>query len=758
MPESYAGKSFLGKEGGNDSLQKKVIDTAKKIEQFGLLQPKTSADWIKEQTEKIITGLWGPSGVGPGTVEKLIETTKDTMRVVNKQKAEECLDILGKSIYLVMGLGDDPNLRDSLGLGSASKIDDLMPKELKGIGETVRNHIVFEPTIVKFLDVLDKFRKKCDLTISRDRTTLRKKIEEAYDGVADLDNLSPDGEHQQTMVKAYLNTELGEGVNNDKPQVKTANVEPDGGEAIIDEAEIERVKREGGLSSSEAVEYLKAMVAYQMKSSKYQEEQGKLAEAVKEVSLQEIVDAYVGIKAPRERAPQMWEYHVPEFMGDMSQKDWRDLLSTQDAWLGAIYNKQANSDYNNSIDKMAAGILGMKTLSEDEIKQWYDHKVLNLKGVMHQVARELLTPTTITQVDKITGVSESRTIYAFKTEPGVKVPFRYVAGGYPENFVENSVSYKKALAQRLVDNKVVANLQVAKLSVALAMDFMEMGGVFSEADTLRLLSWESDAVRLAQRPNTKFSSKVSGGELFAGPWTEYANSLTGSDPTKAAELVSSLGVVPELLSGSFLDQSLRLPGEKNFTKQTMMEMIYDDVEIPFREVSSDLYFGWRKDHVMSAARMWMYIANKNPLSFSRNEEADTTISKWRTDLYNDSKQLLKNKDALLPLTVIAGAIGGSVGLWPFNGPYLRVNDASSGDRIVKYFESGVEIIRQLGLIEVQQQYMLDFFGVNKDYADDLNRKLTFYRTFRNFTQSAGDRERARMNMLRPRQKANSIWL
>jgi len=493
--------------------------------------------------------------------------------------------------------------------------------------------------------------------------------------------------------------------------------------------------------ASPETEYLKDL-------AEYQKNQGELQEAVRSVSLEEIQDAYVAIRAPRERSPQLWEYKVPEFMGGMSQKEWRQLLSYQDGWLQAIYTKRNDNMYNNMIDKMKDGILGMKGLSEEDLKKWYENKTINLRGVMNHIVKELLVPKKVTS--EIDGVAITRTVYVFDTEDGVNGKPQYVAGSRVEEFANNDVNYKMGLAERLAKKKVVANIQVAKLAVALAMDMMEMGGVFTEADTLRKLSWEADVVRLAQRPETKFTSKVGGGELFAGSWTEYGNSITHSDPKRSLATIESLGVVPKLLAGSFLDQKLFLAGGTT-TSETMMKMIYDDIKIPFRDLGNDLYFGWRKDHILPAARMWMYIANKTPLSFSKNAEDDMLVSKWRVDLYNDINQLRKNGDALLPTTVVAGAIGGSIGIWPFEGPYLRVSgSAVHGDVVIDNFEAVTEIIRQLGIKPAESEEILRFFGVdNKNYRD-LNHKTIAYTAIRNVTLPRFYRNNAEKKMLTKR--------
>jgi hypothetical protein len=166
----------------------------------------------------------------------------------------------------------------------------------------------------------------------------------------------------------------------------------------------------------------------------------------------------------------------------------------------------------------------------------------------------------------------------------------------------------------------------------------------------------------------------------------------------------------------------------------MMEMIYNNEEIPFSKKENDLFFGWRKDHIMPAARMWMYISNKTPLEFSRNRENDAVISQWRTDLLNDVNMLRENGDGIVSTEIIQGAIGGSVGLWPFEGPYLRISsDAMHGNGPIDYSESAIEIIRQLGLNSPESNQILRFFGVDKKFYKDLSDKFVAYTASKNLT-------------------------
>ncbi len=627
---------------------------------------------------------------------------QDDDRKTEKQKelakeAEELL-VLGTAKALIGGSNED---KEAIGVGSIMKIKERLPEELNGLEKKVRDSIIDEPEIQKILDPLDIVRKRVAKAGETGQKVLEDQINKAQEKLILLE-VDSTKEDQLGMVVEWLGREGGNG---------GAEGSSNGQNEIVENSEGMEEFREA-----------------QRRYFEIAERDGRLKELVENISLEEILDAYMLIKAPRERSPQLWEYSVPGFMNGMSLEKWRKLLSFEDAWLGAIYNKRASSEYNNSLEKMKDGILNMKSLAESDIKMWYEDNTLNLRGVMHQISRDLLTEKTIKQD------GQTCRIYAFDTKKNPRTgKEEYIPGSRVEEFVNNEDIYKQGLAKRLVEMNVIDNEKVAKLSVALAMDIMEMGGVFSVADSLRGLSWESDAVRLAQRPERKYSLKVGGGELFAGPWTELANTLSQGDLRVALELVKSWGVVPELLSGSFLDQRILLTGGKK-SEKTMMEMIYRDERIPFRELENDLFFSWRKDHVMPAARMWMYITNKTPLEFSRNREGDTVISQWRADLYNDINQLRKNSDSVLTTPIIAGAVGGSIGLYPFEGPYLRIGTQGvHGSGVINYSESVIEIITGLGMNKDESNQLLRFFGVDRRNYKDLSDKFVAYTAIRNLT-------------------------
>lgn len=735
---SFREKAFLGEAIRSEKLINQIDQTAKKVNMILNPVDDIAKKKVVGESIKLIEDLTEQGQWKAGSVDKLLAAENDKNRPANRELASKRLDILGKGVFVAMRYGENEELKDVLGKASAVEIDNVLPEPLKGLGERVRSNIIEDENILKVLDDLDKTRRVTSGSGKTGEKKLEGKIDESLDKLLKLSEEGAD-EEEIKMVWSYLAAEKDMRGGGEREKNVIENVDKIGKPSLLDKI-AEDIKRSA--DSSE--------VSAKQAASRYE-----LEKDVREVSLGEQLDAYLYIKAPRERAPQQWEYDVP--IDGMDRETWRRLLNFQDQWLAAIYNKRVDSAYNVSLEKMKDGILGMKTIEEGDLKFWYEDKTIKLKEVMHEISRELLTKEIV-----VSG-NEERTIYAFATEPErdkdgefkkdkngqLTEKRQYLLGSHVKELVDNEANYKLALAKRLVKKNIIKNLNVAKLSVAMAMDVMEMGGVFSVADSLRKLSWESDALRLAQRPERKFSSKVGGGELFAGPWTELANTLGEGNPKKAMELIKTWKVVPDLLSGSFLDQKLYLAnGEK--TKKTMMEMIYNNEKIPFRDLGNDLYFLWRKDHVMPAARTWLYIANKVPLEFSKNRENDAVISQWRSDLFNDINQLRKNEDCILPTSVVAGAIGGSLGLWPFEGPYLRVSGASHDNAIIDYFESTTEIVRQLGLERDEYNKILQFFGVDNKNYNDLNRKIVSYTEIRNVTLPEWYKKKSRKTLFTKR--------
>jgi len=674
-----------------------------------------------------------------------IETIDDLFNRTNapnydQNQAKEKINVLATAIYETMQESGDKEVVEAAISGSFSIAEQLPPAFVGEDKSDLENGS--RSAALVFQNFVDKFATETDKAI-------------VYNAMENFDYVKNNPE---------IGIETGEAAKEALKQIKTVSIS--GKDSIESRARLVAYlskissKNKSETDKSETIngsEILKKIADDIEKTAKASEISAKQAAAryelehdMRTVSLGEQIDAYLYVRAPRERAPQQWEYDVPdELVGigvnETDQAAWRSLLNFQDQWLGAIYNKRYNAaDYNNRIDAMSQSILNMKELNESDLKKWYENPVLNLKGVMRHIARELLTET------EVPGIKSKA--YVFEIKDG-----KYVEGSYVEQFVNNEDRYKRELVGRLTSdtdergNKVVPivkNDKVAKMAVALAMDIMEMGGVFSYADGLRKLSWESDALRLSQRPERKYRSKITGGELFGGPWTEWANVMSGGNERETMRRIDQENVVPLQLAGSFLD----MPHKGDRDTRSMMERIYNDPNgVVFSNLEKDMFFGWRKDHIMPAARIWMYISGKSKLELSKTREADAAISEWRSDLYNDVMQLRQHTDSYVSTDIIKGAIGGAVGLWPFEGPYLRISTIGiHGSGAIDYAESVTEIIRQLGLGIVEQNDLLRAFGVDKRNFRDLSDKFVAYTAMRNLTLPEWYRRRSESVLSRRR--------
>lgn len=687
----------------------------------------------------------------------------------NQNQAKEKVNILATAIYETMQESGDKEVIEAAISGSFSIAKQLPPAFIGEDRSDLENGS--RSTALVFQNFVDKFATETDKAI-------------VYNAMENFDYIKNNPE---------IGIETGEAAKEALEQIKTVSIS--GKDSIESRARLVAYlskmsgKNKSETEKSETIngnEILKKIADDIEKTAKASEISAKQAAAryelehdMKTVSLGEQVDAYLYVRAPRERAPQQWEYDVPpefknigfdlsnpkwrglseaqkkqrwnelseEERNKVDQESWRQLLNFMDRWLGAIYNKRANSDYNNSLEKMSQSILNMQSLPESELKKWYDNETLNLSVVMRVITNELMVPEVFrantvyfdTHGNQREGMVE-RKRYVFKTvserDPVTGEIKNVYSSDRVKDYIKNEDIYKQDLVERLVENKVVQNKLCGALSVAIAMNVMEMGGVLSAADTLRKLSWESDAVRLAQRPETKFRAKVDKrlGELFAGPWSELSSLLAPHRRMTPMQIIDEWGVIPIQLAGSFLDKK-----QNSADSETIMDTIYRGGKVNFKNTDADMFFGWRKDHIMPAARLWMYTSNKQSLEFSKNRESDAVISQWRTDLFNDLRTLRSNEDSVVDTPALIGAIGGSVGLWPFEGPYLRIGDA---DTAMKYSSEGLEIIRILGLNSAESTRIINFFGIDRGSFRDFNMKYVNYIMYRNKTIGESARNRS----------------
>lgn len=590
-------------------------------------------------------------------------------------------------------------------------------------GQIVANNGISDKYVLARMGEVRTMLENSDINDPMDRDALKKNVEAMAERLFKAKKPDPQEIKIARRILGQMVGVLGNVL--DYGSENTTNVNRGGSEG----------NRDFDLNNPAVGQWLRALAESQGRQADYYERKGRLDKDVEIMSLKELLTAYLTIKAPRERQPQLWEYDVPKWMNGTSVEQWRNILSLADGFLGAIYTKRRDSEYKTQPKMVKEKILTMMSLSEEDFKLLYEHPVLNIRGVMCEISREMLVPKIVSGTIEGKGMVTGKT-YVFQTEPDPDKPgkFRY-RSEFVRQYVDNEGIFKaglevggvvkiKGLAHRLVEQRIVPNIEAAKLAVSFAMDILELGGVFSGADELRMLGDESDAVRLVQNPAAKFLSKIGGGERWGGSLGNYAVMVTGNEKD-AANLLQSMGVVPQLLAGSFLDHL------------GWMDKIYNNEKIDLKNKTNDLYFGWRKDEIMAACDFWLTLNGKVPLVFKKLDETDAQITEWAGDPYNAIKTLRENKVTVLTTNNVVGAIGASTNLWPFKNKalYLRINSMAEAFKVRDtYVRVGKEIVRSLALNTVERDFIekkfnLNFVGGSRlgSYMSGYDLEITFGR-------------------------------
>ena len=122
--------------------------------------------------------------------------------------AEEDKKILGEAVVLATRelTAEDPSLVSELFLGS-KHVDNLLPKELKGLGREITKPIISSEEIDKQLNLLEITRQKTDLGNPDSVKTLSQKIEIGIDKLIHKDFDTEEEIGQQDAVLTILNEE-----------------------------------------------------------------------------------------------------------------------------------------------------------------------------------------------------------------------------------------------------------------------------------------------------------------------------------------------------------------------------------------------------------------------------------------------------------------------------------------------------------------------------------------------------------------------
>lgn len=596
------------------------------------------------------------------------------------EKVVELRDCFADGLYLAMRDGQDSSsdfpYRDILMTGSENQISGVLPTPFKALAREVSLKVIDNADIIAIINEVD----------SVSMANLWPEIEPSDD-----DRTATFKQAEDKLRKMIPTIGVG------KPQV------------ILALKYVVAMKNGGlGAKTGEA-SYLKSMA----------DESEALARERKirsEAALKDLLSSYLAIRATTEqRKIHTWETSPPEWARMFSKDEWSDLLSTQDSLVAGVNSKRRGAEYASFDNIKKSALSTMTDMSEADFKKWSDDPRIKLQDVMGVVARELLVPEIIkTRID---GKDVTSKIFVFETREGADGKKEYVNSRVNE-FVLNQTDYKVALAERLVTQSLAVNIEIAKLQVAMAMDVMELGGVFSVADTLRALGWESESVRFAQRPITKVEPKIGGNEIIMGNLGVYAKSITETD-SQAMDLLNKMGVVPDLLCGAFWDIKNKTTGK------SMAEEIYVGNNIDYKVGYGGILFGWRKDHLVPACDVMMYLTGDKDLNISRVAEVDNTVTKWMGSIRNSLNALRGNGVSLVPTEVICGAIASATNLYPIPGPYLRI--AEPGPKFLSDYRTvGSLILDGLILTDRERDDIQKYFSLNYAGAIAANVAVNFY--------------------------------
>jgi hypothetical protein len=207
---SYERQASLGGLAGREATMKRVDAVAQRILDERILNPSTPAEKaaVTARAMYLVNTLGGQGEFKADSVTGLQSVLVDSQKTDRQREiAEERLNILSSSVFIMMRYGGDKGLTDRLGQGPKA-VEDALPLAFKGLGERVVAHIITDQKILDVLRDLDKQRVTLERIGSAGKRRLAIKVSEATDKVMDLLEDSSVDQEQVVMVAAYLNTEM----------------------------------------------------------------------------------------------------------------------------------------------------------------------------------------------------------------------------------------------------------------------------------------------------------------------------------------------------------------------------------------------------------------------------------------------------------------------------------------------------------------------------------------------------------------------
>ncbi len=204
--------AFLGEKARNLPFMERVDATAHKLNIALNPIDKTGEKLIEGNTSRIVSGLAAEGEWRCDTVRSLIETSRDTEKIANREVAIQRLDVLSSATYIAMRHGGNDRLINALGSKDGAAIDAVLPNSLKGIGgRVVEISINKEITNPKLCDALKKIDRRVEIlrasgTVGEEQ--LGKLIGDKILELSELvDELDSKGYEELTRVSAYLGAE-----------------------------------------------------------------------------------------------------------------------------------------------------------------------------------------------------------------------------------------------------------------------------------------------------------------------------------------------------------------------------------------------------------------------------------------------------------------------------------------------------------------------------------------------------------------------
>jgi len=662
---------------------------------------------------------------------ELINVTKDPNSPdKDRAVAADLLYATSAAVFGAMRFGGNNDLVDRLGAGAVS-IREVLPEPLYGIEDVVASYMVKSDIVRARVAKLEIARRRADgVGGAKGDELYQREADKALDDLMGMEAADDNEAAEIEMAMAYINNQAGVRAGVYQPGV---NADPDG-----------RAATPAADGNADLVTALQQVFGGD-RSREYYEQQLALGE----VQAQKFLDDALMGKSEQAQLPLLWNIQVPTWLEgvteDSIQSRW--ILETAQALSNAVMTRRRDPELGTDPKAIKDKILQLGVTPEKYVKFVYEFPELGVKDAWQVITKDLFREVRYPRIDDLDGSGDKQEVkvYVFKQQPNGK------AEDSVERYIRDSSQYKREMAAYLsgeetkpygvIGRKICETREQAMVVVSMVCDLMELGGVFGVADNWRRVADEPDAFRVLMRPETKYRAKIGPGvsgsdmkkrfpEIFGGPWGEYLLLTNGRNPQRALDAGYKLGVIPDLLCSSILSIDVNLKREDGGGKIPLGEALMSGREINFADKAQDFYFGWKKDGVMAAAEFWMFISGKNKLEFRSNEEPDNKVNEWKGPLYNTILTLRQNGHSVLARSLTAAVVGASTGLWPFRPPALMfttIRDAMNDTGFVdKQLDTSQLIIRKMTLPRDEEEFIMAFYGIDRDGMRELRQKIVDY--------------------------------